>query len=69
MIVVQLLPLSIEYSSFTFPTPGDEFHIMFWMLAVVQISPPFGETTCSTAGMLEFVLTTNTGALVPSLEL
>jgi hypothetical protein len=69
MMVVQLAPLLVEYSNFTLAKPPGELHVIFWLVATVQLSPPFGEFNCKAAGGFEVVWMTSTGATVPSFEL
>jgi hypothetical protein len=47
--VVQLLPLSAEYSIFRFATPFCD-QTMVWEVPAVQVSPPFGATTVTLGG-------------------
>ena len=44
MISVQLVPLSVEYSSLTLVTP-ELVQVMFWVFPVIHNSPLFGEIT------------------------
>jgi hypothetical protein len=48
IMVVQLVPLFVEYSMRTFPLVPDDVHVIFEVEPAIKLSPPFGEVTVIT---------------------